>query len=467
MQSNPIPRHPSRARRSVALLAALLLACLSPPASPAPPARSAQEGARELATRDVEFALDSLEQKCGHFFGRKGIDWKKVRLEMKKSLAAVESESDHLALLVRLLARLRDGHSEVRPGASWPKDRELPWPESWKEPRVGSGMMFCQVGKKIYVRNSWSTALESGITPGMEIVSVDGVKAAKWMEQLIEETSDRSSFSTAQHARYASWRWGFSRPPGTRVKFELKAARKQKKRTLTFDDAKTYIDGPAVTPEGTQWVGRSVRWGKTPGDNGYLHLRRIDGELLSEVDQALTAIGSVPGLVIDFRGNAGGGCDHDALEARFVPLGHELQRLAREPLAGAGPTPYGGPIVVIVDGTVVSAGETTSGMFKEDGRAYMIGESPTAGMSSSKETLELPSGKFALYVSVRSNRSSFNGGQGIEGLGVAPDELLEYDPEELGEGIDTMIRRADELLARFPQKELRYDPGEHGWKPPR
>jgi carboxyl-terminal processing protease len=49
-------------------------------------------------------------------------------------------------------------------------------------------------------------------------------------------------------------------------------------------------------------------------------------------------------------------------------------------------------------------------MFKEDGRAYMIGESPTAGMSAQKEVIELPSRLFALYVAVRSNKQRFNGG---------------------------------------------------------
>ena len=139
--------------------------------------------------------------------------------------------------------------------------------------------------------------------------------------------------------------------------------------------------------------------------------------------------------------------------------------MARSALKGAGPTTYGGPMIVIVDATTVSAGETTSGMFKEDGRAYMIGESATAGMSSSKETIKLPSGKFELYVSVRSNRGSFNGGRGIEGIGVPPQEFVEFDPQDLANGVDTLTKRAQDLLDKFPQKDVRYNPEDYDWQP--
>jgi len=128
--------------------------------------------------------------------------------------------------------------------------------------------------------------------------------------------------------------------------------------------------------------------------------------------------------------------------------------------------PLRGPVVAIVDATCRSAGETGSGIFKEDGRAYMIGESPTAGMSSSKTTIKLPSGKFSLYVSVRSNKSRFQGGRGIEGIGIIPHETIEYDPAELAAGTDTLIQCAEVVLDEFPENEVPYKPEKHGWTPP-
>ncbi len=120
--------------------------------------------------------------------------------------------------------------------------------------------------------------------------------------------------------------------------------------------------------------------------------------------------------------------------------------------------------MVIIDATVRSAGETGSGIFKEDGRAYMIGESPTAGMSASKQTGELASGLFSLYFAVSSNKGRFNKGRGIEGIGVIPHETVEFTVEDLIAEEDTLIKRAEALLANFPQKGVPYDPAKFGWK---
>jgi C-terminal processing protease CtpA/Prc len=96
-------------------------------------------------------------------------------------------------------------------------------------------------------------------------------------------------------------------------------------------------------------------------------------------------------------------------------------------------------------------------MFKEDGRAYMIGDTPTAGMSAAKTKLALPSGLFSAYFAIQSNKARFNKGRGIEGIGVIPHEIVPYLPQELAAGIDTQIRRAEELLGKgFPDGVVDY-----------
>ena len=89
----------------------------------------------------------------------------------------------------------------------------------------------------------------------------------------------------------------------------------------------------------------------------------------------------------------------------------------------------------------------------------MIGPESTSGASSQKEEFTVPSGKVTVRVSVASNKGRFNGGKGIEGLGVPPNEVVPYDPEELLDGVDTQIRRAEELLTKgFPKGAVPYAP---------
>jgi len=413
----------------------------------------------DVYKEDMAFALDQLEEQCGHFFKLKEIEWKKVRKEMTKEVKRVKDDAAYHALMWRLLARLEDGHAAVKPGKN---GEQLPWPEELQAQKYSPGVAFCKVGKKLYVRDVRSAAEEVGLAPGMEVLKVDDLAAAKWVDAHVAELRDAWSYSTDQHALFHALCLGMAKEQGARLKIEYKdLGGKKKKRTITVGKSKNFHFGVPFPDESMKKSGETLFYGKTKRGYGYMHIRWVKGTLLEDVDRALAELGDVPGLILDFRGNSGGGIDHDALEARFIPTGKELPRMARSPLASQGPNPYGGKMVVIVNGTVVSAGETTSGMFKEDGRAYMIGESATAGMSSQKTTIELPSGKCSLYVSIGSNRSSFNGGRGIEGIGVPPDEIVEFDPDELKEKVDTLIRRAEDILDDFPQKKVRYDPADY------
>jgi len=409
--------------------------------------------------QDVRFALEELDKKCGHFFKLKKIDWKKVSKAFLKNVKKVKTDQEHLVLLVRLLARVEDGHARVNP---LEKGKEIKWPDDGQGPRVGPGMFLCRVGKKIYVKNAWSSAAGSGLKPGMEIVKIEGKSALKWLDAKTEELADTRSFSTDHHAYFYTLHRGLALPAGSRLELEVKDLKgKKKKRTVTYTRASVVPNGPAFYP-GKVETTKDLRYTTTEAGYGYIHVRRSPGNLPEQMDEALAALGNVPGLILDYRGNSGGGFDHDGFMGRFVPEGKTLA--FGKTYRSAGPAQYGGPIVVIISALTVSAGETGAGIFKEDGRGYMIVESPTAGMSSSKTTIDLPSGLFQLYVSVRSNKSRFNKGRGIEGIGVIPHEIVEFDPKDLAEEKDTLTLRAEALLKKYPQKEVPYKPAKFDWK---
>ncbi len=405
---------------------------------------------------DMEFALEEIESRAGHFFKLKEIDWKKVSKEFKKKAKGVKTDQDHLVLLWELMARLKDGHAQVRP---LPAGEGVEWPE--QPERTGPGMFWCRIGKKLYVKNAWNSAKDAGVKPGMEILKVDGVKAQQWLTERTEELASKISFSTPHQADFYARHWGLAGEVGSRLKLEVKQGSKKKKKTISYGKANATPWGPAFFPPNIEST-KDLNYGKTKNGWGYVHVRRCKGNLPTQMDEALAKVGTAPGLILDFRGNSGGGFDHDDFLGRFVPQGETIS--FNKSYKSTGANPYGGPIVVIIDATVRSAGETGSGIFKEDGRAYMIGESPTAGMSASKQTVELPSGLFSLYFAVSSNKGRFNKGRGIEGIGVIPHETVEFTVEDLIAEEDTLIKRAEALLANFPQKEVPYDPAKFGWK---
>ena len=430
-----------------ALLASLVCLILTVPAS-----------ANDTHVTDVQFALTVLEKNCGRFFEIKKIDWPVVSKQFLEESKSVKTDQDHLVLLTRLLARLKDGHAHVR---ALDKGKDVKWPEDFST-RTGPGMFLCRIGDGIYVKNSFAAARGAGVRPGMQVVKIDGKPTRDWLDAKIKETSDITGFSTDQQALFHAFHWGLGAPAGSKMTLELKdPAGKILGTRITYQPrVSTVPEGPAFFPP--QMKGnKDVRWAQLPSGVGYVHVRRCPGNLPEIMDEALAAIGDAPGLILDFRANGGGGFDHNALMGRFIPQGKTM-RFAKA-YASAGPKPYGGPVVVIIDAGVRSAGETASGMFKEDGRAYTIGESPTAGMSSGKTTINLPSGLFSLYVSVSSNMGRFNNGKGIEGIGVPPDEVVEYAPRDLAGEIDTLTRRAEALLGNFPKDKVRYDSNDFGW----
>lgn len=384
---------------------------------------------------DVEFLLNELESSAGHFFKLKGIDWAQVRAQFRREVTAVTSDVAHLELCSRLLARLRDGHAHLRDLQVQPPDESKG--RVWTGPRVH----LVVIGDRVCVRTAAEADQRRGLAVGREVVAIEGMPAREWLSRRVEEMRDKTGYSTDQQALYAACHWGLADWAGTKITFEVGEGTERKAITIQRLGGSNFVPlGPVFPPRLLRTVGRQS-YGRSGGGFGYIHLRDVPADLPDQLDSMLTAIGDVPGLILDLRANGGGGCDHEAVFARFVAAGQKWRRIT-----GAGARPFAGPMVVIVDAGTRSAGETVASMLKEDGRAYVIGDTPSAGTSSQKTTLPVPSGLFSAYFSVASNMRRSNGGRGLEGIGVLPHEMVPYEPADLRRGVDTEIRRAEELL---------------------
>ena len=108
-------------------------------------------------------------------------------------------------------------------------------------------------------------------------------------------------------------------------------------------------------------------------DIGYIYVRRISDDLPQVLDKALSNLPKIRGLILDVRGNSGGGFDDRALQNFSGADNAEPDRPR-----------YQGPIALLLDERTISAGEGWASWFIAKNAPATFG-STTAGASSRKE----------------------------------------------------------------------------------
>ena len=194
---------------------------------------------------DVKFAIERIEQQCSTLLASKRIDWKKVTAPLLAESKKTKTDAAHLLLLWRLLARLQDGHAEVRP-LDRGKGVQLEVPDRSASP----GLFLCRIQGAVFVKNAWGPAAEAGLRPGMELAKVAGLPAATWLEQRRAKIADLVSFSTPQQAEFYTCHQGLADAPGTRLEVEVKGGAAKKVRTIPFAKGHQTPLGPAFPPAG-------------------------------------------------------------------------------------------------------------------------------------------------------------------------------------------------------------------------
>ena len=160
---------------------------------------------------------------------------------------------------------------------------------------------------------------------------------------------------------------------------------------------------------------------------------------------------SAPALVIDVRGNGGGMTPLQLIGALMnrpwrtwqettpqrIALSASRGSRQQSPSSGA----YAGRLFLLVDRFCGSACEDFVMPFKDTGRAVVVGET-TQGSSGNPYREDLGDG---IRVAIGAVRYAFPDGTAFEGVGIAPDILVERSVADLVDGRDTILERAMEL----------------------
>jgi hypothetical protein len=372
---------------------------------------------------DLESFIREIDQTYP-FFELKGIreDWIATCKRIREEVQDCKSDQNLLSLVMDAIRCLRDGHLGFRQiNVDMPRQPRRYFP----------GISFMPANENRVVLMTDRTDLDADFKMGTIVTKIDGADARRVLEERAREAwAKGGGFSSPQRARLYEFR------------IPLRGEEKGKKHTITIsvdaEERDVEVSSESESggwphwynrPENMKQAGSYCWYVKLPSGIGYIYLRRIDGNAGKGMKEAFSTHADAKGWIIDLRGNGGGGYSSD--------LYGVLRSLPR-------------PLAVIIDAGCFSAGETLARDLVRYGGARLFG-SATAGSSSSKRTWNFPSGICTLSLPSRSRWGI--SGEPIEFNGIRPDEKVEAVPEEVQNGMNSAILRAEKYISEVAAAE--------------
>jgi carboxyl-terminal processing protease len=362
-------------------------------------------------------------------FADKQIDWKKVGDDLLPRAAQAKNDSEFGLLCIQLVACLKDSHAYVERGSA-----QLPEPPL---PRWDPGLACLLDDHErpaVFHVHPDGPAARAGVKPGMTILSVNGKPADAAIKECMQLTSTYIGYSSDRCLRYDAGHMFLRRHRrGEAVRLSVEELEgKSREFELTADLGPRYVPRLPVPIKGISDAA-AVSWKRLENDIGYLYVRRINPNLPESLDRAIAELKGIRGLILDVRGNSGGGFDGVRALRNFIPDDPAEPKRPR----------YGGPIAMLIDERCISAGEGWASWFVANKRARLFGTT-TAGGSSAKETYKLTNGLYQVTFAVRARRGFLD--RPIEGRGLEPDVPVRCKAADLAVGKDTVLEAAREYL---------------------
>ncbi|WP_422925059.1 sigma-70 family RNA polymerase sigma factor [Singulisphaera sp. PoT] len=400
----------------------------------APPGEEGRPGAK----REYEEALIDLHEHLGRVypnFSLKGIDWAAVGRELIPRVAMVGDDQQFGLLVEEMVARLEDTHAQVIEGKARPPAPKLP---EWDP---GFACLIDARGRPVvYSILRGSPAEKAGIRVGMAVVSANEVPAETLLNEGMSRLKRYFGYSSDRSLKYDAVRGLVRQEPfGSKVALVLEDPRGQRETVeVAAECGPRYLPRMPVPRKGVD-DSANVSWARLSDGIGYLYVRRIQNGLEAALELALKGLGDIRGLVIDVRGNSGGGFDVRTAFRNFDPAAKDESSLTR----------YKGPIALLVDERTTSAGEGWASWFIARKRARVFGTT-TAGASARKEVYTMRHGLYRVVVPVKAYAGFLD--RPIERRGLEPDVPVVCNAEDLEKGVDTVVTAAVDWL-RSPQED--------------
>lgn len=374
------------------------------------------------------------------------LDWDAIFMEYLPRVRASKSTLEFYRLLIEMTARLKDGHT----GVWMPKELA---DEAYASPLLRTALVE---GKVIVVAAAPPLA-DRGVTPGIEVVAVDGGPV---MEYAKSRVTPYVSSSTRQDLAARVYGYALLQGP------------KRAPVGLTLRDASDRTFQRKV-PRATSaeywktWNGDLMTFRMLSGNIAYVALNSFNDPKVADMfEAAFPQIARADALVLDVRENGGGDSSVGnrvlaCLTDRAIPVGPwdtreyrpTFRAWGRREIRFAAPADslppngkflYTKPIVLLTSARTFSAAEDFTASFRDMKRGRIVGE-PTGGSTGQPLSFTLPGGGGAR---VCTRHCTFADGTEFVGVGIPPDVAVSPTIADLRAGRDTVLEAALRELAR-------------------
>jgi hypothetical protein len=379
---------------------------------------------------DMEAFIQEVDRSYP-FFDLKGIrsDWENARVQLLQKAKTCRSDQEFLGLVLTACKSLRDSHLG-------PRNFKVDSPP--QTPKYYPGISFLPATNGRVVVMYPRGGMDPKIKAGTIVTKIDGKDARGVLEGRSQAAwKEGGSFSSPQRARLYEFRIPLrGEVKGQTHKITCILDGEEQEFEISADIEASGWPHTYNLPQDLKGVGSSAFHTQLPSGVGYIYLRRVDESAEPCITQAIAAHPNVKGWIVDLRGNGGGGYG--------ASLQQELQMLRK-------------PVACLIDAGCMSAGETLARDLVNMTQARLFG-SKTAGASSAKRIWNFPSGIGSMSLPTRSRWGI--GGELIEYNGIAPHVEVEAVPEELQQGLNSAIVRAEEYITSKPSESI--DPAGSG-----
>jgi serine/threonine protein kinase/C-terminal processing protease CtpA/Prc len=396
---------------------------------------------------NFDFLCKAIDETYASF-ELKSIDWGEVCRRYQERLDSAASADQFYRLLFQLVNELKDTHS-------WLQNYHPAFPTS------GPGLTVALFeGKPFIVAvNGDSEAAGLGAKPGSEVLEVDGLSVEDKLKQL---RLGLPACSSERAFRREACRHLLAGERDTKVNVKLRlpdghAQTFALRRTAGVSDPPRQLCAFDLKQE------RFVQFGHHPSGLGYIRITSFDGheEVAQEFDQALEALRTAPGLILDIRDNPGG-YGQERIVGRLLQRptlgainfikngpGHGDLKRRDDILEPTGPWQYSGPIALLVNDLTGSAADLFACYLRSAKRVVTVGSTTHGNLSGVAAFAALPCG---LVVRISNGYICDAGGKPIEGNGNVPDVIVAPTISDFLAGRDPVLEKAVALVREKSQR---------------